>query len=85
MKTKRHWKILVYIFGLLCIAVMALNLYFIYKLNKGELFLSFSESADDQILSQKRAVQKVNNEFRAKDSALTNFTASPPVVVDPSI
>ncbi|MEK7185108.1 MAG: hypothetical protein AAB726_00595 [Patescibacteria group bacterium] len=85
MKTEHHWKILVYIFGLLCITVMALNLYFIYKLNKGELFLSLSENSDTEILNQKRAVQKVNEDFEKKATELADFVSAPSVAVDPSI
>ena len=73
------------VFWILWIGVVALNLYFIYRLNSGEIFLSLSETGDGEILNQKRAVQKVNEEFEAKTSALADFSVLPPISIDPSI
>ena len=85
MKPKRDWKILVIIFGILCVLIMAIDVYAVYRLYKGTLFSVPESVTDNEIASQKKALQEINGKFKQQAEEYAAFQIVKPVLSDPSI
>lgn len=84
-KAHHDWKMVIFFFSLVWVAVFLASLYIFFVINNGDLFQKDTETPSAQTTINKKALSDTVNFYSTKASKLQQLESNPPKAVDPSI